>query len=155
MPYKDKAAVLLATGFYAGRTPFAPGTVGTLAALPFCYALAKLDALWVGAVLVLFVALAIWAAGRAEALLGRKDAPGIVIDEMAGMMIGLAGLPFTLETAVAGFAAFRVFDILKPFPAGRIDTRMSGGLGIVLDDLVAGVYTNLLVRVLAAILPAL
>jgi phosphatidylglycerophosphatase A len=155
MKSMDKAAVLLATGFYAGRAPHAPGTVGTLVALPFCFALAKLDTLWAGAVLVLFVVAAIRVAGRAEVLLGRKDAPGIVIDEMAGMMIGLAGLPFTLETAVVGFAAFRIFDILKPFPARRIDTRMSGGLGIVLDDVVAGVYTNLLVRVLVAVLTVL
>ncbi len=147
--------MILATGFYAGRAPVAPGTAGTLVALPLCYGVAKLDALWAGAVVALFAGAAICIAGRAEVLLGRKDAPGIVIDEMAGMMIGLAGLPFTLGTAVAGFAAFRLFDVMKPFPARRIDTRMSGGLGIVLDDLVAGVYANLLVRVLAVFLPGL
>ena len=152
MKFQDRAVVLLATGFFAGRAPYAPGTVGTLVALPLCFALSKLGAVWVFAALVVFAAAAIGVAGRAEALFGRKDAPGIVIDEIAGMMVGLAWLPFTFETAAAGFAAFRVFDILKPFPARWIDHRMSGGLGIVLDDLVAGVYANLAVRLLAAVI---
>ncbi len=96
-----------------------------------------------------------WAAGRAEALLGRRDAPAVVVDEIAGMLIALAGLPFTVFNAAAGFVVFRVMDIFKPFPAGVIDSRMRGGVGVVMDDVVAGVYTNLLLRLAAMLVPAL
>ncbi len=155
MSWRNKTALCLATGFFVGRVPFAPGTFGSLLALPLCAVLARLDigAAFIG--LAAFLAAAIWAAGRAEILLGRKDAPEVVVDEVAGMLIALAGLPFTVFNAAAGFAVFRVMDILKPFPAGRIDAKMRGGVGIVLDDVVAGVYANLLLRLAAALVPAI
>ncbi|MFO7707794.1 MAG: phosphatidylglycerophosphatase A [Desulfobacterales bacterium] len=154
MHWRDKTALCLATGLFVGRAPFAPGTFGSLLALPLCAGLAYAG-LGPGAIgLAAFLAAAVWAAGRAEVLLGRKDAPAIVVDEIAGMLIALAGLPFTVFNAAAGFAVFRVMDILKPFPAGRIDSRMRGGVGIVLDDVVAGVYANLILRLAALLVPA-
>lgn len=154
MYLRDKAALCLATGFFVGRAPFAPGTFGSLLALPLCAGLARLDS-GLGAIgAAAFLAPAIWAAGRAEKLLGRKDAPAIVVDEIAGMLIALAGLPFSVFNAVAGFVVFRLMDIFKPFPAGRIDSRMRGGVGIVLDDVVAGLYTNFLLRLWWILVPA-
>jgi phosphatidylglycerophosphatase A len=151
MGWRDQTAVCLATGFFIGRAPVAPGTFGSLLGLPLCAAIARLD---LGAALLSAAAvfwIAVWSAGRAERLLGRRDAPAIVIDEIAGMVVALAGMPFTLFNAALGFFVFRVMDVLKPFPAGRIDSRVHGGAGIVLDDVVAGVYANIILR-LAAIL---
>lgn len=90
-----------------------------------------------------FVLPAVWIAGRAEAALGRKDAPTIVIDEVAGMLVTLAGVPFSPGAVVAGFVLFRAFDVLKPWPARLIERRLPGGWGVVLDDVAAGVYGNL------------
>jgi phosphatidylglycerophosphatase A len=151
MGWGDQTAVCLATGFYIGRAPFAPGTFGSLLGLPLC---AVLDRLQLAAALLATAAVigvAVWAAGRAEAVLGRRDAPAIVIDEVAGMMVALAGLPFTLFNAAVGFLIFRLLDILKPFPARRIDSRMHGGAGIVMDDVVAGVYANVILRLASAL----
>jgi phosphatidylglycerophosphatase A len=154
MHWRDQAALCLATGFSVGRVPFAPGTFGSLLALPLCAGLALLGPALAAVGAAAFLAPAIWAAGRAEQLLGRKDAPAIVVDEIAGMLIALAGLPFSGFNAAAGFAVFLVMDIFKPFPAGLIDSRMRGGVGIVLDDVVAGVYANLLLRLAVVLVPA-
>jgi len=125
MNSRDKAVIWLATGFGAGRVPFAPGTFGSILGLPLGWALSGLEPGVTFMVLSLFSVAAIWIAGRAEAILQRKDAAAVVIDEIAGMAIALAGMPFTLFNAAAGFAAFRILDIVKPFPARLIDTRMS------------------------------
>ncbi len=133
-----------------GRVPRAPGTFGTLLGIPICYALSGIGvgatALIVGA-LILF---AVWVAGRAERLLGQKDAACIVIDEIAGMVVALAGMPATPFNLAAGFIAFRVFDIIKPFPARFLEARAPGGWGIVLDDVAAGVYSNIFLKVLTS-----
>lgn len=149
MNFRDRAVVTLATGFSVGRVPRAPGTFGTLLGIPICYALSGIGvsatALIVGA-LILF---AVWVAGRAERLLGQKDAACIVIDEIAGMVVALAGMSATSFNLAAGFIAFRAFDIIKPFPARQIDRQMAGGWGTVLDDVVAGAYANISLRVLS------
>jgi phosphatidylglycerophosphatase A len=149
MNYRDKAVIWLATGLGVGRVPFAPGTFGSILGLPLGWALSGLGPGVTFTVLALFSVAAIWIAGRAEAILKHKDAAAIVIDEIAGMAIALAGLPFTLFNAAAGFTAFRILDIVKPFPARLIDTQMGGGAGVVLDDVVAGIYANLLLRLVA------
>ena len=89
---------------------------------------------------------AIGIASAAEKILKQKDPGQIVIDEIAGLMVTFAGWPFNLKTALAGFIIFRVFDILKPFPIRILDKRVGGGSGIVLDDVLAGVYGNLILR---------
>lgn len=136
----------LATGFAVGRIPLAPGTFGSLLGVAVCFGLAE-----IGAPAALFVAGglflgAVWVAGEAERLLGQKDAPCIVIDEIVGMVVALAGMPLTPLHLAAGFIAFRAFDIVKPFPARLLDRRAPGGWGVVLDDVAAGVYSNLLLR---------
>jgi phosphatidylglycerophosphatase A len=146
MKFADHAAVLLATGFSVGTLPGAPGTWGTLLGLPVCLAVAQLEAGATALCLVGVIVGAAWAAGRAERIIGIKDAPCIVIDEVAGIMVGLAGMPATLLNVLCGFVLFRCIDIYKPFPADRIENRLPGGWGIVLDDVAAGIYCNLLVR---------
>ena len=103
-------------------------------------------------VVLIFILLAIWISGAAAKTLKRKDPGCIVIDEIAGMVVTFIGLPFTLTTAVLGFILFRILDILKPFPISTIDQRLSGGLGIVADDVVAGIFANVIVRILLFIL---
>jgi phosphatidylglycerophosphatase A len=147
MSFRDKTVLWLATGFYTGNISWAPGTFGTLPGLFLCFFLARLP---LAASLVLISALigvAIWIAGEAEKMLGQKDPGCIVIDEMAGMAVTLAAIPFTLQTALAGFLLFRFFDVLKPPPIGAIDKKVHGGVGIVLDDVVAGVFANIAIRV--------
>ena len=96
---------------------------------------------------MLFILVAVWIANGAEKLLGEKDPGSVVIDEIAGMAVTLAGLPFNFDTALMGFIIFRILDILKPFPIRNLDKRISGGVGIVLDDVVAGIFANLLLRI--------
>lgn len=85
-------------------------------------------------------------AAAAEKILKKKDAAEIVIDEIAGLMVTFIGLPFTLKTVIAGFIIFRTFDILKPFPIRLLEKKIAGGPGVVLDDVLAGLYANLIIR---------
>ena len=148
MKFRDEAVLFLATGFYIGNIPFAPGTFGTVLGLPLCFVLAGLKLPLAIVCTVLFIAIAVWVANDAEKLLKKKDPGCIVIDEIAGMAVTLVGLPFNLTTALIGFIIFRILDILKPFPIRSLDKRISGGVGIVIDDVVAGIFANLLLRIL-------
>jgi len=148
MNFKEKAAVFLATGFYVGNIPFAPGTFGSLIGLPFCYLLAEIQLAAAIIATLLLIGLAIWISNAAERTLKRKDPGCIVVDEMAGMAVTLIGLPFNFTTVVTGFILFRILDILKPFPIRVLDKRLSGGLGIVADDVVAGIFSNIIIRML-------
>jgi phosphatidylglycerophosphatase A len=148
MNLKEEAVVFIATGLYIGRIPLAPGTFGSLVGLPFCFILTQLKLTQAIACTVLFIFFAVWIAGCAERLLAKSDPACIVIDEIAGMVAALIGLPFNPATVVCGFIFFRVLDILKPFPIRILDKRISGGLGIVLDDIAAGIFANLLLRII-------
>ena len=147
MNFGKKTVLFLATGFGTGRIPVAPGTFGTLPALPLCYFLATL-ATWEALTLIIaFIGLAILLARLSERWMGRKDPGCIVIDEMAGMLVTMAGLPFNLYTAAAGFVVFRVLDIVKPFPIRNLERGTSGGIGIVIDDVAAGIIGNIALRI--------
>ena len=135
---------LLASGFGLGRSPIAPGTAGTLAAVPFALLWAQLPAMGVVAVLLVSVPLGAVVCGRAEAAdPGGHDPGWIVFDEMVGFWFAVAWLPTGWPSYIAAFVLFRLFDILKPPPAGWIDRTLPGGWGILLDDVVAGVYARL------------
>ena len=146
MKFRERAVLFLATGFFIGTVPFAPGTFGSIIGLPICYLISRLNILVAVICTILFILFAIWMAAVAEKLLKRKDAGEIVIDEIAGLIVTLVGLPFTLKTAIAGFIIFRAFDILKPFPIRLLEKKVAGGTGVVLDDVLAGLFGNLILR---------
>jgi phosphatidylglycerophosphatase A len=146
MKFRERAVLFLATGFFIGTVPFAPGTFGSIIGLPICFLISRLNVLIAVICTILFILFAIWMAAAAEKVLQKKDAGEIVIDEIAGLIVTLVGLPFTLKTAIAGFIIFRAFDILKPFPIRLLEKKVAGGPGVVLDDVLAGLYGNLILR---------
>ena len=130
--------------------PKAPGTFGTLAAIPLAIVINYLGAIYGFVALVVFVAGAVFTSELSRKLLGREDPPEIVIDEAAGFSLTLFLLPLSWFSLSLGFLLFRLFDISKPFPIRRLE-KIKGGFGIVLDDLVAGIYANLVLRILLLI----
>jgi phosphatidylglycerophosphatase A len=154
MHLKNKAVVFLATGFGFGCIPVIPGTFGTLPGLPLCYLLAQMPVAVAALSVVLLIAAAIWIAGEAEKTFGQKDPGKIVIDEIAGLAVALLGLPFDLFHVLTGFVVFRLIDAWKPFPLRSMEKRLSGGVGVVMDDVGAGIYTHILVRLLALVVPS-
>ena len=147
MKIRDDAIVFLATGFYIGNIPFAPGTFGTILGLPLCFLLGLLKLPLALVCTMLFILIAIWISHIAEKRLKKKDPGCIVIDEIAGMAVTLIGLPFNLTTGLSGFIIFRILDISKPFPIGALEKHLPGGLGVVADDVIAGIMANLILRV--------
>ena len=138
-------AALLATWFGAGLLPVAPGTWGSLAALPFAWAIATLlgqPALLIAAAIVFGVGW--WAAEQVGRASGIADDGSIVIDEVAGQWLTLAVVPPSAAAYVLGFLLFRLFDITKPWPASAAERTIPGGLGVMADDIVAGIYAALL-----------
>lgn len=138
--------MLLATGCFTGYIPFAPGTFGSIAGLPLCFLLSMTKLPVAILFILIFIFFAIWISTRAEKILKQNDPGCIVIDEIAGIMVTFLGLPFNTISVVAGFAAFRFFDILKPFPVRSMERKFAGGTGIVLDDIAAGILSNLVLR---------
>ncbi|WP_027351579.1 phosphatidylglycerophosphatase A family protein [Halotalea alkalilenta] len=130
----------LAFGLGSGAAPFAPGTFGTLAAIPFFWLLSWLPLSLYLLVVLVATAVGIWLCGRTSRDLGVHDHSGIVWDEFVGYWITMAAVPFSWEAALWGFVAFRIFDVIKPWPIRTIDRRVAGGFGIMLDDIVAGIY---------------
>ena len=154
-PIVRALVIVLATAGGAGYAPIASGTVGSLVAMPLVPWLARVRdgslplAIAIG---VGIAALAIWTAGRAEEIFGGKDHSRIVIDEVAGMTTAALFVPATWLAAGLVFLTFRIFDVLKPYPAGLIDRRGRGGFGVVGDDLVAGAYAGLVTRLILEVL---
>ena len=147
MKLREDVVIFLATGFHVGNIPFAPGTFGSLIGLPLSFALAGFSPAPAILCTLIFIFLAIYIADAAEKILKQKDPGCIVIDEIAGMVATLSGLPFNLNTVGIGFIIFRIIDILKPFPIRYLDKRIPGGLGVVADDVAAGIIANLLLRI--------
>ena len=142
-----RLAVLIATVGYCGYFPFAPGTVGSAAGLLF-YALVVWtgsSVVEVGLIVGLFAA-GVWAGTTAERYFGGVDPGPIVLDEVVGMLITLAFIPgLGWSGALVGFVLFRIFDVVKPYPAARLE-QLHGGLGVMADDAMAAVYANLCLR---------
>ncbi len=135
---------LIATGFFAGYSAFAPGTVGTAVAFVIYCLLPPLSLFsWI-AFLTLLFALGVYAASAGESVWGKDPAP-VVIDEMIGFFVTMCLLPPSIGLGIAGFFLFRALDIVKPPPARRLEA-LPGGCGVVMDDIVAGVYGNLILR---------
>lgn len=134
-------AHFLALGLGAGLASKAPGTVGTLVAFPLYFALAAAPLYWLW--VTLFLALGVWACARTGQALGEHDHGGMVWDEIAAFLLVLPFAPATWWGYALAFALFRLFDIWKPFPIGWLDARVRGGVGVMLDDVLAAGYTIL------------
>ena len=139
---------LVGTGFGVGHAPWVPGTFGSALGLALHAGLTLVGG-WPAATagLLVVTTLGFWSAGAAARELGRRDPGQVVVDEIAGQMLSLLFVPLTAGTALAGFFLFRLFDILKPFPCRRLE-RLPGGSGIMADDLMAGLYANLVLLAL-------
>jgi phosphatidylglycerophosphatase A len=148
MNFKQKSVMFLATGCYIGNVPIAPGTFGSVLGLFLCYFLSKIGLLLALFLTVAFILCAMWIAHEAEKLLQTKDPGCIVVDEIAGMILTLIGLPFNMMTIILGFAMFRGLDIWKPYPIRFLEKKLSGGVGVVMDDVAAGILSNLILRIL-------
>ena len=144
---RDKIAKIINTVFGIGFLPLMPGTYASAAGCAL-YFLMRDHALLQLAVAAITTSTGFAAAGRAEALFKKKDPKEVVIDELCGMLIAYLYLPYSLSTLVLGFFIFRAMDILKVFPANRLE-RLPGSLGIMLDDISAGIMTNIILRVIS------
>lgn len=144
----------LAFGFGSGCAPRAPGTFGTVAAVALYLPIARLPLEAYLAVLVFAALLGIWLCGEASRRLDVHDHPGIVWDEIVGYFVTMIGVPFGPGWMLAGFVLFRLFDIWKPWPIGWLDRRVSGGLGIMVDDILAGGVACICLHVAARLIGA-
>jgi phosphatidylglycerophosphatase A len=147
-----RVVILLATGCLVGYSPLVPGTTGTLVAIPIYFLLSRLSSLYYLGVLLGAIYVGIWASDRAEVFFQSRDCKYIVIDEIVGFLVAMFLIPPTLRNILLGFVLFRAFDIIKPFPIRRVEERVRGGYGVVLDDIIAGIYTNLVIHFLLFIL---
>lgn len=138
--------LFLAFGFGSGLSKYMPGTLGTVAAIPLYLALIQGNQWLYLLATLLSIVLGIYLCDQAAKKLQSHDFGGIVWDEIAGFLITLCWLPFSWQSLVAGFVAFRFFDIVKPWPIKWLDQHVEGGFGIMLDDVVAGIFAALLLR---------
>lgn len=146
--YLHSFLLQLATFFGVGKSPKAPGTLGTLAALPLAALMLWLGPLYhMGFILLLFP-ISVLAAEVYERQKGSHDAQEIVIDEVLGLLITMTWLPMSWQSFVFGFFLFRLLDIWKPFPISYLDRKIQGGLGVVIDDVVAGLVANLILQLI-------
>ena len=147
-----RAAVLVATVGGCGYFPFAPGTVGSAAGIVIYLLTRHWSPMWQVALLLIISAVGVWASTETAKHLGREDPGPVVIDEVAGQLLTLLLVAPNWLGIVAAFFIFRVLDIIKPWPAGRFE-QLPGGVGIMADDLMAGLYGNLLLRGVGVLLP--
>lgn len=141
-----KRIKLITSFFYLGHSPVMPGTIGSLGGLIIYFLVRNNDILYAFTILFIFI-LGILFSGEAEKIYKHKDARMIVIDEATGMLLALFYVPFSLLSVILGFFIFRILDILKPPPCRRIE-RKTGALGIMFDDIIAAIYTNLILQVI-------
>ena len=150
-PRPRSALHWIAFGAGAGLAPRAPGTAGTAVAIPI-YAVLATQPVGLYLLAVVFIAAAgVWVCGRTARELGVHDHPGIVLDEVAGFLVTMTALPFDWPWIAAGFVAFRILDVVKPWPVSLADRKVSGGLGIMLDDLLAGALACAALHAAAAV----
>jgi len=144
-----RAVILfISQGAYSGRSPIAPGTAGTVVGLLIFLVMKDLAPVHYLAICVLVFLAGTWTAGRTEVMLGCTDCSSIVIDEIAGYLVAMFMVPTGWNFMVAGFFVFRAFDIVKPWPLRRLE-KLHGGLGVMLDDIGAGIYSNVLLQLAA------
>ncbi|MBU1912009.1 MAG: phosphatidylglycerophosphatase A [Candidatus Omnitrophica bacterium] len=142
---RDRLYKMMASVFYMGYLPVAPGTLGSLAAVLLYYFICR-NTIMMSAVILVIIILGFVTSGRVEKIFGEKDPDEIVIDEFAGMLISLYRIPPVMGYVVTGFLLFRFFDIVKPKPIRDLE-KLKGSMGIMSDDIIAGVYTNIALQV--------
>ncbi len=145
---KKPVVLFIAEGAYAGRSPYAPGTAGTVVGVLLYLLLKGVPLAWYVAACFAATGIGVWAAGEAEKMLGKKDAPSIVIDEIAGYLISMVLVPSGWGYIAAAFFLFRAFDVIKPWPLRGLQD-LHGGLGVVIDDVGAGIYTNIVLQIVS------
>lgn len=133
--------LFFSSGAGAGFVPLMPGTAGSVMGLLLFLLIHRMSIPLYLITVIAFIFLSVWISGRAEVIYGKRDDKRIVIDEIAGMLVGMFLIPVDFKFLIAGFLLFRLFDITKIFPANIAQTRLNGGLAVVLDDLIAGAYT--------------
>ena len=151
MSLKQRLAFVFATGFGSGYSPVAPGTAGSVVGLLFVWAMSTLNLSGQIAAVVAVTLLSMLAADIVAKSVGLKDPGLIVADEIAGMMVTMIAIPLSATSLLLGFVLFRVMDVVKPPPARQFE-HFKGGVGIVADDLMAGVYAHLALRGLLALM---
>ena len=142
----------LAFGFGSGLAPKAPGTFGTLAAVPIYWFIADWSLLEYSALILVTAVLGIWICGAASRQLNVHDHPGIVWDEFVGYWITMWAVPVDWVWILAGFVVFRVFDIAKPWPINVLDKKVAGGFGIMIDDILAGIMACITLHIALALI---
>ncbi len=145
----------LAFGFGSGLAPIAPGTFGTLVAIPIYLLMQPLALPWYLLIVLAISLFGIWLCGASERMLGLKDPSGIVWDEIAGFLVTMIAAPQGWKWIAIGFVLFRLFDIWKPYPILLIDRKVGGGFGIMFDDIVAGIYALIVLQAIYHFFPNL
>jgi phosphatidylglycerophosphatase A len=143
MLFRDRWILFCATGCNIGKIPVAPGTFGSLIGLLLAWCLSGWPIGWQTLFTISFCGISVWVAHKAERLIGTKDPGMIVIDEIAGILIACLGVALTAASAIIIFILFRLFDVFKPFPVGWLDRHLTGGIGIVADDVAAGILAGI------------
>ncbi|MGB7291815.1 MAG: phosphatidylglycerophosphatase A [Thermodesulfobacteriota bacterium] len=143
---KERLSILISSFFYLGFSPVAPGTVGTLGAVLLFYVISGFSNLFYLFFIIALIIFSVWVSEIARIRLGDSDPSSIVIDEVCGFLVTMILIPPSMINITMGFLLFRFFDILKPPPIRRSET-LSGGMGIVADDVLAGIYANILLQI--------
>ena len=144
----EKPSHFIAFGFGSGAVPFAPGTFGTLMAIPFYLAMQSLSHTMYLLLLVIITITSMWLCDKITKEIGIHDHSGMCLDEIVGYLVTMYGAPQGLIWIIWGFFLFRLFDIWKPWPIRYIDSQIQGGIGIILDDVFAGIYSLIVLRIL-------
>lgn len=145
----EKPSHFIAFGFGSGAAPFAPGTFGTLMAVPFYLAMQSLSHTMYLLLVVVITLASIWLCHKVTKEIGIHDHSGMCLDEIVGYLVTMYGAPQGLIWIISGVLLFRLFDIWKPWPISYIDAQLQGGAGIILDDVLAGIYSLIALRILA------
>lgn len=143
---KERLSILISSFFYLGYSPVAPGTVGTLGAVILYYVISGFSNLFYLFFIIALIIFSVWVSEIARIRLGDSDPNSIVIDEVCGFLVTMILIPPNMINIAMGFLLFRFFDILKPPPI-RMSEKLSGGMGIVADDVLAGIYANIVLQI--------